>query len=336
MSVLVTAPARLHLGMFSFGRPDVRQFGGVGLMVSAPATKLEFTPAPEFQVSGRQADRARQSAHYLVASGLLDALPPCHLRILETPPPHAGLGSGTQLALAVARGLLSFAGLPSPPAIDLAHRLGRGRRSAVGTYGFDHGGLIVEAGRVAGVERIAGVESTRVAGVESSSPRQPLIARIELPAHWRFLLLVPRTEHGVFGQNEETAFDRLPPVPEETTAQLCREVLLELLPAAQTRDFNRFAESVYRFGRLAGTCFSAAQHGPFASRAVEERIETLRALGIRGAAQTSWGPTVLAALPSPEQAESAAAEIARRTEAIDCEVVIAAPNNRGAVVESAA
>jgi len=317
MSVRLTAPSRLHLGMFSFGRTDVRQFGGVGLMVNDPATKLEFTPAPRFNVSGPEADRALQSAHRLVASGLLDAMPPCHVRILDTPPPHVGLGSGTQLTLAVARGLLTFADVPSPPAVELAHRLGRGRRSAVGSYGFDYGGLIIEAGK------------------HASRPleRPPLVARVELAADWRFLLLVPRDEQGLSGSDEEAAFDRLPPVREETTAQLCREVLLELLPAAQAGDFNRFAGSVYRFGRLAGTCFSAAQHGPFASRAVEDRIETLRALGIRGAAQTSWGPTVLAALPSQEQAESAAAEIARRTDAMDCDVVIAAPNNRGAVIE---
>jgi beta-ribofuranosylaminobenzene 5'-phosphate synthase len=180
--------------------------------------------------------------------------------------------------------------------------------------------LIVEAGKLR-----AGKE------VEIASP---MVERVELPGEWRFVLVVPRGEQGLWGPDEEAAFGRLPPVPPETTENLLREAHAELLPAAREGDFDRFADSVYRFGKLAGTCFATAQHGCFASPAVEERIEWLRAKGVRGAAQSSWGPTVLAVLPSEEQAETTARQIAERADAGEFDIVVTAPNNRGAVIET--
>ena len=58
-------------------------------------------------------------------------------------PEHAGLGSGTELPLSVAAGLNAFWGLPARRRRNWAER-GPGSRSAVGTYGFVFGGLIVE------------------------------------------------------------------------------------------------------------------------------------------------------------------------------------------------
>src|SRR5262245_48657082 len=69
MQIHVTAPSRLHLGMFSFGRPDVRQFGGVGMMVNDPPTRLEVTPAAEFHATGHEADRAVDFARRVVSAG---------------------------------------------------------------------------------------------------------------------------------------------------------------------------------------------------------------------------------------------------------------------------
>lgn len=314
--VVVTAPARLHLGMFSFGRPDVRQFGGVGLMVDAPATRVEVATGDRFSTSGPQCDRVEQVVQRAVSSGLLAAAPPCTLRILEAPPPHVGLGSGTQLALAVATGLLAFAGEAMPTGIELAGRLGRARRSAVGSYGFDRGGLIVEAGKYAD---------------ESNSP---LVARVELPPEWRFVLILPRGAQGLSGGDEQRAFDSLPPVPEETTNRLCREALLELVPAAQCGDFGRFSESVYRFGKLAGSCFAAAQHGAFASADVERLVKSIRALGIRGVAQSSWGPTVMAVVSTQADAQDLRSALTRKLDGGGYEVLVTRPNHGGATVET--
>src|SRR6185437_6994640 len=66
-------------------------------------------------------------------------------------PPHAGLGSGTQLALAIAAAFRRLEGLPLDPRED-ARLLNRGARSGVGVALFERGGLAVDAGRGAKTE----------------------------------------------------------------------------------------------------------------------------------------------------------------------------------------
>src|SRR4029079_11549235 len=132
-------------------------------------------------------------------------LPNCRLAIEKTIPQHAGLGSGTQLALAVGAALNAFAGLPSQTPQELALSVGRGLRSAVGSYGFVYGGLIVEQGKL------------------PEEPISPLDCRLDLPAEWRFVLVRPRQLAGLAGADESAAMAALPAVPPEVTQRLIAE-----------------------------------------------------------------------------------------------------------------
>src|SRR5262245_58676058 len=97
--VEVSTGSRLHFGMFSFGHPGVRQFGGVGAMIDSPRAAVRITPATELRVDGPMRERVLQ-----VARTFGDGLP-CAIEVVSAPRQHVGLGSGTQLALAVSRGL---------------------------------------------------------------------------------------------------------------------------------------------------------------------------------------------------------------------------------------
>jgi predicted sugar kinase len=131
------------------------------------------------------------------------------------------------------------------------------------------------------------------------------------------------------------AFERLPPVPTKTTERLCDELHGSLMPAAAAADFSQFGESLYRFGRLAGSCFAAQQGGEFAGPRVTRLVGLLRSLGVRGVGQTSWGPTVFALMPDDCQTRELVAEVADRTEGQKMDVTIAAPCNHGARMERA-
>jgi beta-RFAP synthase len=306
--VHVSAPSRLHWGMFSFGRPDVRQFGGVGVMIDRPRLELRISAASGWQASGPGWQRAVEFARRAAAHWGLPAGAGGRIEVLEAPPAHVGLGSGTQMGLAVAAGISTLFGRPTEP-WDLACAVGRGARSNVGLLGFWQGGLIVEAGK-------------RVEGGPS-----PLVARVELPAAWRFILIRPAGEAGLSGGEERRAFERLPPVPAEVTARLCEEVVLRLAPAAREGDFEGFAESVARFGRAAGSAFAAVQQGPFAR---PDLVAWLATMGVRGVAQSSWGPTVSGLAPNPSEAEETARRIVAEKEELS--VVAAAADNRGAAM----
>ena len=86
------------------------------------------------------------SSKWRSRSWQLPSLPACAIEV-RSPPDHTGLGVGTQLGLAIAAGLRRFLQLPELSIEALASSVGRGKRSAVGTYGFQHGGLIVDAGK---------------------------------------------------------------------------------------------------------------------------------------------------------------------------------------------
>ncbi len=314
MIVCVTAPSRLHFGLLSFGNERAGQFGGVGAMVDQPGLRLTVRPADRFEVVGPLADRARGFAGRYVEAANDFAELKCRIEISAAPPQHVGLGTGTQLGLAVVAGLARFLGRRLESAAELVEASGRGFRSTIGTHGFCHGGVIYEEVKHGG-QLVA-----------------PLRERLAMPDGWCWLLTRPRGQVGLSGEVERAAFAALPPVPPSTTEQLRREVREQMLPALRQRDFEAFGESVYRYGVLAGNCFASRQGGPYASPRLARLVEVLRELGARGVGQSSWGPTIFALLPSRDDAERVRKYLVESRELGDLDTIISVPNNHGASI----
>src|SRR5262245_51051377 len=258
--VHITAPSRLHFGLWSLADGHERQFGGVGAMVDRPQLSLQITDATQLQASGPDSERAVKFARRWAEFHRL-AMPQCSFDIHSAVPAHSGLGSGTQLALAIAAGLSAFCDLPSQSPQELAMSVGRGLRSAVGTYGFAFGGLIVEQGKRPD-ERIS-----------------PLDCRLDLPDEWRFVLVRPQSLSGLAGDDESDAFGVLPKVPQIVTDQLITRARDRLIPAAATADFASFAENLYEYGRLSGECFATRQGGPFNGPLLTSIVQQIRGMG---------------------------------------------------------
>lgn len=319
----VVAPSRLHFGLASFGTTPaassaaVGVYGGVGAMIAEPVVRLRVSPSTRFEVAGRHASRVeRFVARYVESFGLRDR-PCCRIEVETAPDEHAGLGLGTQLGMAIASGLAAFERRPETRTERLAQAVGRGARSAVGAHGFRHGGLLLDAGKRRGesLGRLAG--------------------RVPLPDAWRFVLARPPASAGLAGVAEAAAFARLPPPTPEVTANLWRLAERELMPAAESADFDRFSAALHDYNVAAGECFADVQGGPFASEAIAELISTLRDLGCVGCGQSSWGPTVFALARSAEAAETLRAAIAAG-HGDELRTAIVAPNNHGATIRTLA
>jgi beta-ribofuranosylaminobenzene 5'-phosphate synthase len=291
------------------------------VMVDRPGLSLTVKPATEFRATGPLAERARDVAERLAHAWSLSTLPNCEIVIHRSCRDHTGLGVGTQLGLAVVTALAEYLaedhGRRESDVVRLARLAGRAQRSAVGTYGFQHGGLIVEAGKPA----------------DSRDTVSPLIAAIPFPPSWRFVLACPTAEAGLHGTAELRAFDELPPVPVATTNELCRLALLDMIPSARSASFESFSNALYGFGRLAGSCFAAQQGGTFASERTAQLVRTIRDQGIAGVGQTSWGPTVFALVRDQPQAEQLVDTLRATNRWADVELTIAAPCNHGARIE---
>jgi beta-RFAP synthase len=302
--------------MFSFGHAERPQFGGVGMMAEPPAIEVAIAPATQYHATGTLTDRVNQIVQAAVAAWKLPKLPRCEIAV-RSPRDHVGLGVGTQLSLALATGLRQFLELPERPIELLARELGRGARSAVGTYGFKHGGLIVDAGHLPG------------------EPIGKLAARAPLPEEWRFVLVSRADRRGLAGRTESDAFLQLPPVSEEVTRRLWHLVQSDMIPALQRRECRAFGDAVHRFGRLAGECFADVQGGPFASREIAQLVDAIRGHGVPGVGQSSWGPTVFAICESEDEADNLHEWLGSRLGGTpDYDLSIASPNNNGARIDS--
>src|SRR5258708_792538 len=134
-AVRVTTPSRLHFGMLSFGQSGVRQFGGVGLMIAEPRIRLQITAADGIEAIGPLCERAVQFARRVSENLGLARSAGCRIEIESAPRDHIGLGTGTQLGLAIAAGLRALHSLPPASPADLAQLAGRCQRSSIGTHG---------------------------------------------------------------------------------------------------------------------------------------------------------------------------------------------------------
>jgi beta-RFAP synthase len=273
-SVFVEAPARLHFGVLDLRGDLGRRFGGIGAAVPSPSLLLEARPSPTLTVEGPPADveRALEFARrFLSYHNLVGGAEVC---LHRTIPAHAGLGSGTQLALAVARALAEQRGLPTDAA-TLARAVGRGRRSAIGTWTFALGGFVLEGGR-----------RTDGSGVA------PLLARLPMPGAWRCVIVVPQGESGLAGDEEAAAFARLPAPDAHAVERVAHLVLMQLLPALAEADLAEFGTALSEVQRVTGGWFAEAQGGVFAPGQSAELVGRLREWGATGVGQSSWGPAV--------------------------------------------
>lgn len=327
--VIVSTGSRIHFGLLTHRPKSGREFGGLGVMVDSPGWTVS--------VSIPGATTGSDSDLIVVADAVVAACPETERRIsnvierfrrrkrvsipsleidvTQAIPSHRGLGSGTQLALATARAIDVCLDVGHIPVGKLAAVTGRGLRSAVGTWGFEAGGLIVDGGKL---------ETDSVGS---------LATRLDFPSDWRFLLILPQSFSGLSGDDEITAFEKLPGMSQEMTDALCRLTLMGFLPAVQNRDFGRAAMVLAEYGRRAGEYFAPAQGGVFVDPRMHDFSRLLADNGIEGFVQTSWGPTCAVLCRDESMAATAADLVGSTPHGSDYNCAIASPLNQGATVE---
>jgi beta-ribofuranosylaminobenzene 5'-phosphate synthase len=286
-------------------------------MVNAPGVVVAATPAAQWSAAGPLAERALAYARTVAGALPQVAMVPQHIQVEAASPEHKGLGTGTQLGLAVARAVTVAAGLEHLAAVDLARLAGRGARSALGVHGFACGGFLVEAGKL------------------RPQMISPLVARLPFPKSWCVVLFLPSRQAGLHGIQEQEAFKMLLQSAnlQERVNALCRITLLEMLPALADEDLAAFGEALYEFNRKAGEAFAPVQHGCYAHASIAELVSFLRKAGVQGVGQSSWGPAVFAVTASREIGQDVAERARRRFDLSPAEIALATAVNEGARTE---
>jgi beta-RFAP synthase len=328
MIVQVHTGTRLHFGLIAPAAAYGRCFGGAGLMLRQPDLVVSVAAGDGWSAEGMHAQRVGQLLQRLRdrIGPWLDSVTGLRIRVERAPELHRGLGTGTQLALAVASGVLHWLAARQPQlkshaesASRLAALTGRGARSGIGVHGFFQGGFLVDGGKPASAPR-------------DSLP--PLLARCTFPEHWPIILIQPHGSSTWHSAVEERAFAELSPVAEGFRDGQCRRILLELLPALLEGDYASFGEALYAYNRAAGEPFRRFQGGPYASSWAEAMIEHLCGLGVPATGQSSWGPTLFAIVADADRARWLLDRLAQTPLSRGCQFLATAAANAPATIHA--
>ncbi len=309
----VTAPARLHLGFLDLNGGLGRRYGSIGIAIDRPSTQLTITRAAKNVATGEENRRVLKLLHKFTNDGKSGAYA---IDVEHAIPAHAGLGSGTQLALAVGAAIERLRG-EELSASDLAALGERGARSGIGLEAFISGGFIVDGGK----------------GATDRPP--PVTLRADFPEDWRIMLILDPSFTGVSGEAETTAFADLPPFSENAAAHICRLVLMKLVPGLKEEDIAAFGSAITEIQEIVGAHFASKQGGTgWTSKSVGALASRMRDMGATGIGQSSWGPTGFAFVDSPKAAERLYHSLYEDAKRDGLEILIAHGRNTGASIET--
>jgi beta-ribofuranosylaminobenzene 5'-phosphate synthase len=272
--VSVATGCRLHLGFTNLSDDVGRCYGSLGVALDRPSTTVVVEEGSDAAIVGGDAEQIRACVRRFCDHYQVD--PKVTIEVRESIPPHVGLGSGTQLALAIGRGLAMICGIDAD-ARDVAAAMGRGRRSGIGTATFQTGGFLIDAGHKKGRSGRDGTPT--------------VVWRRDFPADWLFVVVVPDSHSGLSGHGEEGVFGALAPSV-RISEEVCRITQLRLMPALVEHDIEEFGRALTAVDRKTGAYFSDVQGGIYSGGETNAVVDALLNAGAHGAGQSSWGPAV--------------------------------------------
>lgn len=236
----ISTPSRLHFTLIDMNGEIGRMDGGLGLSIQHPGVSFDFGPQDRTVVRGGvPKEQELVLAEIAAGSAILDVEPNIEIAIRRMIPPHQGLGSGTQIRLAVLSALNQRFGLNRSPS-ELAAISTRGGTSGIGTSAFGCGGLLLDGGHSTGVQKKAFAPS-RFA-TEAGQP--PLLLRTDFPATWGVVLFTPSRHRGLSGRDELDFMLANTPIPLDEVQSTSHIILMLLLPALREVDLGTFGSGV--------------------------------------------------------------------------------------------
>ncbi len=272
MKIQVSAPSRLHFGIIDLNGGLGRIYGSLGLALERPNLVIETSESDISQVTGEHQEIVKSTSEDFLRHFNIEKK--YRINVKHFIPFHVGLGSGTQLKLAVARSLAELFRI-TISTYEIAAIMNRGTVSGIGTAAFECGGFIIDGGRS-----------------KNNGKRlvPPMIVRHFFPENWFLVVALPGLKNGLSGRVEDRAFEMLPQAPAEVVGRLCRLVIMKMLPALKEQDIVSFGAALTELQELTGECFSSVQGGVFAGDTVRETVKFMLQEGAQGAGQSSWGP----------------------------------------------
>ncbi len=316
--IFVNTFARLHLGFLDLNGSQGRRFGSLGIGLNAPDTYIELALGRDVFGEAATPTYVNKAKQLILQHAQITQ--DVSIKVHREIPRHFGLGSGTQMALAVGEGLNQLFNLSLTPR-DIAAITNRGARSGIGIGTFANGGVVLDAGH------------------EDKAPKDgitvpPIIEQHPFPAQWRILLIFDHEHIGVHGDAETNAFASLQDADLNATQKVSEQVLTQALPAIVQENLQQFGEAVAALQAYTGDYFAPVQGGRYASARVAQVLDDLTAQGVSCVGQSSWGPTGFAVFESEAAAKTHLTALQAQFKQDALGWLLCEPRNNGAVINS--
>jgi beta-ribofuranosylaminobenzene 5'-phosphate synthase len=330
-SLKITAPCRIHLSLIDENGYTGRVDGGIGLMLDRPNVVLEVTnSADEFTIECNK--YYKESVHVIneKASKIFKYFQISnknfHFHLKRYYPSHVGLGSKTQLSLAIATAITKLKGL-NPSTEDLTKLVERGGTSGIGWRGFETGGFILDGGHDFGKGR---EKETFLPSSASSSVNPALtISRYNIPKNWRFVLVIPNVKKGAYGDEEISVFQNYAPIHRNEVNEVSHQIIMKIIPGIIKNDLICFGEGLKRIQSIGFKKIEIdLQH-----EVVKDLLKFFEEYGLKAYGMSSFGPSVIGIVESDSEAEILLREVQKNQKNGGGHIYICKPNNTGAKIE---
>ena len=296
LKVSIETSARLHMGFYDLSSKSGVMYGGLGLSINAPCTQIQLSKHHKREIIDKAQANLVVKVDKLInvwnadfgidnQNKQSDEHENIQVIINQAISPHVGLGSGTQLALAIGMGLNQLFNKNLSLA-QIAESASRGKRSGIGIGAFSQGGFLVDAGKLANEQ----IPIQTIPEIQF---------RLDFPADWRILLIYDTSHTGIHGSRERQAFRQLPAIKHSLKTM----VFSEMLSALRCQDLQAFGACMQTLQAYNGDFFTPFQGGRFASKNVANVLIWLQQNGVNCIGQSSWGPTGFAIVENELQAQ---------------------------------
>ena len=321
-SVEVDTPSRLHFTLIDLHGSLDRIDGGIGIALKAPRIKIRVEP-----VGGQGTEDSNPTRVEPILTRIRDQLGykgRFNIKLMDSIPKHIGLGSNTQLALAVAKAVTFFMGLDLS-SHQLAQIAKRGGTSGIGVATFEHGGFVMDAGHP------HNLKSDFLPSHFSNAAPPKLMMQRQIPKNWYFVITTPFIGEGLHGEREADVFKKYCPIPNNEVEKLSHIILMKLLPAVAEEDIVSFGEALRQIQSLG---FKRIEND-LQDEVVKDLYSFYYENDVLGAGLSSFSPTTYALVKGETLAKKLKVEIEKylRDLGIAGEVNYSNVDNEGAKID---
>lgn len=310
----IKTPSRIHVTLIDLNGSIGRIDGGVGITLDEPFVEIEFKELDVVKVDGKAMNlgRFKQVANKFgneFNKGI-------ELKVLSDYYNHVGLGSGTQITLAVGVAFNKLYNL-NLTVEEIAEIGGRGGTSGIGVNAFKTGGFIVDGGHS------KKIKADFLPSSASKAKPAPIIARHDFP-DWKIVVGIPELK-GFYGRKEVNLFQTHCPISLNEVQELCHLILMKMLPSVVEEDLDEFSEALRRIQHLGFKKVEIDQYNDL----IWGILDYLKDYAI---GMSSTGPSVFVVVDSDAKVVEKEIKSYFKDYNLDCATFITKARNRGAEI----